>query len=441
MMDLFLRALGKRLMAPFLTKQTFLRLLSQQPFLPAEAFVPGRIVHCSPSLGAGGSERQTCNTLSGLVALGYDDCRLLCRSLQGRENSFYLKLLERNGIITFNLAEAVAAQTPPSLVGALRHWLQPLPWPYSEETLGFAAVFAAWRPAIIHIWQDMPLAALAARLVGIPLTVLSWRSLSPPHFGYNHAYFQPAYRLLADQPGLVMLNNSEAGRNDYAAWLGIDPGRIRVLRNGLDPTFLQCPEPEAVDALRTRLRIPAQAPVVGSIFRLSREKDPWLWLETAKKLATTSPECHFVIFGEGPLLRQFRSVVREAGFASCFHLPGRTDKTAVALGLFDVFLLCSSTEGTPNVLIEAQGQGVPVVTLAAGGTPETVLHGESGFVVQERDANHCAAAVQRVLSDGVWRKRASEVAPAFVARRFGLARMLSETLDVYGLDNPLPIGC
>jgi hypothetical protein len=55
---------------------------------------------------------------------------------------------------------------------------------------------------------------------------------------------------VVEQPGLVMLNNSEAERDDYAAWLGVAPGRIAVVRNGLDPAFLRRPEPGDVDALR-----------------------------------------------------------------------------------------------------------------------------------------------------------------------------------------------
>ena len=49
----------------------------------------------------------------------------------------------------------------------------------------------------------------------------------------------------------------------------------------------------------------------------------------------------------------------------------------------DVFLFTSATEGLPNVLIEAQGFGVPVVSTKVGGVPEIVADGETGILVEQ----------------------------------------------------------
>jgi glycosyltransferase involved in cell wall biosynthesis len=57
----------------------------------------------------------------------------------------------------------------------------------------------------------------------------------------------------------------------------------------------------------------------------------------------------------------------------------------------------------------------------------------SGHVVAARSAKHLAEAIVTVLDDHEWRKNAAIQGPAFVAKRFGIDRMLRETLEVYGL--------
>jgi glycosyltransferase involved in cell wall biosynthesis len=76
------------------------------------------------------------------------------------------------------------------------------------------------------------------------------------------------------------------------------------------------------------------------------------------------------------------------------------------------------------------------VTTDAGGAAETLVPGLTGWVVDSGDAIALAERLGEVLDDDAWRARAREDAPAFVAERFSVDRMLAETLDVYGVDVP-----
>ena len=100
-------------------------------------------------------------------------------------------------------------------------------------------------------------------------------------------------------------------------------------------------------------------------------------------------------------------------------------------GAMDVFLMSSRFEGIPNVLIEAQAAGIPVVAPNVGGTSEAVLDGIAGIVVADRRASTLAKAALQIVDDPTWRERAAAHGPTFVSKRFGHSRMIDETIAVY----------
>ena len=157
-----------------------------------------------------------------------------------------------------------------------------------------------------------------------------------------------------------------------------------------------------------------------------------LWVEAAAEIAKHRPECHFVVFGDGPLQQAARNAAREFGMGECFHTPGTIENTETGLSLLDVFVLTSAFEGTPNVVLEATCLGVPVVATEAGGTREAIEEGVTGHVVAAAEPAEIAKRVLAVLGDAQWRSRVKIEGPRFVEERFGLGRMIKETLALYG---------
>jgi glycosyltransferase involved in cell wall biosynthesis len=95
--------------------------------------------------------------------------------------------------------------------------------------------------------------------------------------------------------------------------------------------------------------------------------------------------------------------------------------------------LTSRFEGTPNVLIEAQAAGIPVVAPDVGGVNEALLDGVTGILVGKRQASSLARAILEILEDPGWKERAATEGPAFVSKRFGHRRMIDDTIAAYGL--------
>jgi len=410
------------------------------PLLEPQAFSSGPIILVNNALAWGGAERQLVTTLRSLDGRTGRPLGLLCMRLgTGPDYDFFLPALKdfdgivRNAVEIGEARQLLAAAVPADAVAHALDAIDWLPHDVQDEIERLAGDFVQLRPAVVHAWQDSLsiAAAYAARIVGVPKVIVSGRNLSPPNFAYHRSYMADAYREVTSVGEIVMLNNSVAGAADYALWLGVPGNRIRVLRNGIDPHAFVPPSSRATERLRAELGIPETAPVVGSIFRFYDEKQPLLWIEAAATVARARPECHFVIIGTGPLRGAVVKRARQGRFAERLHCPGASTDTATCLSLFDVFLLTSRFEGTPNVVLEASLAGVPVVATASGGTAETIDDGVTGIVVRDESAATIAACLLRVLDDPRWRERAHTAGPAFVARLFGLERMLQETLALY----------
>ena len=126
---------------------------------------------------------------------------------------------------------------------------------------------------------------IAAVLAGVPHVILSGRNLNPSNFFFYAPYMLPAYQALSQHPNVTFINNSEAGAADYADWIGLPHERVGVVRNGIDFSDVARPSTEVVQKFRASLGVSAGGQLVGGLFRLSPEKRPDLWIETARIVA------------------------------------------------------------------------------------------------------------------------------------------------------------
>jgi len=406
-------------------------------------FVPGKVMIVTGSLGAGGSERQVVYTALGLQRLGVAPTVVTTRR-DGPANFFgprleseEVKIIELPKVDLLATSECVHSFK--TRVDAAVDGFDS----FSDEIVRYADLFELKRPSIVHIWLDWPncAAGLAALAVGVPRIVVSGRSLSPVHFNFLRSFMRPAYREMAKSPRVHFINNSQAGADDYAAWLGIEPSRIKVISNAVDADEHKLADPDCVRAFREKHRLPDGVPVLGAVFRMTPEKRPMLWLEIAERVAASLPETRFILVGGGPELSAVRVRAAELGLADKLIMTGETTDVATPLSVMSCFLLTSRVEGLPNVLLEAQLSGVPVVTSAVGGAPETIdADGRAGAAVAGDDPADYAKTVLAWLRDPARVRAARQCLPASVLHRFSRERMMDATLEAYGLDaRPKPI--
>ena len=432
----FRRSLEKRFKARPIPLSSF------HPIFEPVLFSRGPIVMVNSALAAGGVERQIVNTLCLLGR--YTDRRLgmLCLRLGERPYLDFFKpaLAHFSGFVRNAVPVAEANRALESILSKstnqiLHQAINWMPSDVQEEILRFAAEFATLKPSVVHAWQDSTgiAASYAARMIGVPRIMISTRNVRPTNFAWYRPYMYHAHGEIARCSDIVMINNSEAGAADYAQWLNVPTDRFVVKRNGLDTKTIRRPSRCTVMDLRARLGIPPDATVIGSIFRFYDEKRPLLWVAAAAEVARLRAGCHFVIFGDGPLQQAARDAAHAYGIGESFHTPGMIDNVETGLSLLDVFLLTSAFEGTPNVILEASCLGVPVVATDAGGTREAIEQDVTGQLVSAAHPADIARCIIAVLADAHLRSRVKIEGPAFVEKRFGLRRMVVETLALYGL--------
>jgi glycosyltransferase involved in cell wall biosynthesis len=400
---------------------------------PRDDFVPGRVVHVGGSLGPGGAERQLYYTLAGLSKESVESVQLLCYFLGATadRHDFYLSAFEVAGIPVRTIRRQVGMNDPASMPTTLRGLREALPRGLAQDIADLFWEFVEIRPEVVHAWLDgnNVRAGLAAALAGVPRIIVAGRNVNPSHFELYESYMEAAYKALLDLPQVTMINNSYAGRDDYARWLGLPPNRIPVVYNGCNFPF--GPLHKTRMAARAAYGIPPDSILVGTVSRFSKEKHPRLFVELARTLLEEHPDLYFIYFGTGSMRGEIQSQIDSYGLSAKVKLPGITDDVWTDLAAMDVFVLTSRMEGLPNVLIEAQGAGLPVVSTTVGGAPETFIEGKTGFGIPVLTAEAMAEPVSRLIRDPVLRRKMSEDASSFVRERFSIKRMISRTIEIY----------
>lgn len=411
-------------------------VLGRQPLLPAPAFDPNHVMIIVSTLGPGGAERQVVTTLLELKRTTKLRFTLVCIFLDQEWQRFFLPQITQAGIEVVELLRAPTGPGAfdPALQARFDDVFAKLP-PNLGDIRQYAATLLRHRPGVLHLWMDETsckggLAALAA---GVPRIIMSARSVAPHHFGFYHQYLLEAYRTILRRADTLLLNNSRAGARDYAQWLGVRERRIRVIHNGFH--FEDLPDAAGRctrrSEFRARLGWSEQVPVLGTIIRFTEEKRPELWIDAALLLAQQRADMRFLVVGDGPMREQLQNRIAAAGLAERFAFTGYLRDTVGALCAMDVFLLTSRKEGLPNVLVEAQGLGVPVIAVDAGGAAETFVPGESGVLVRQGTPASIATEVLALLDNPAVHARFRQRAETSVRQNFSVASMVAATLNAY----------
>lgn len=400
--------------------------------------VRGRVLLVCGNLQPGGAERQVAYTARGLAgAAELESVRVLCDFLAAGHPSrhdFYLPLLTAAAVPAEEIKRQYCERSAVDEPAALACHRDSFPEGLLLDVANLYQEFVQRRPEVVHAWLDWSntRAGLAAALAGVPRILLSGRNLSPPHFQLYQSYMDPVYEALCALPNVVMLNNSHAGAEDYATWLKFPSERVRVIPNGFDIESVDHSTVRPVS--RGDYGIPDDVSLIGGVFRLAAEKRPLLWVDVAARVAAANPQAWFIVFGDGTLRQDMERAARRLGLGNRFVMAGVTDDPMAAMRMMDVFLLTSLGEGVPNVVLEAQYAGVPVVATNAGGTAETVQEGVTGWIEYSDEVQRLADRVVWLLREVAVRAQCRTAGPEFVRSQFGLKRMIDRTLDAYAIE-------
>ena len=388
------------------------------------------------SLGPGGSERQLVNTSIGIIKKGWR----VEVSYEGNNNDsdkYYVDVLEQNKITVRKIKKDINNyKFDKNVNNKLREYLinfnKNKLSPFEKALCPYILEILESKPQVVHAWLDHTnvMVGLSALVVGVPRIILSQRSVAPDNFLLYSPKMKPAYLALIRSSRVTLINNSYAGAQDYYRWLGLESKKINVIYNGYNSaqkTFSR----QNVEKIRQQFNIPLNAPVVGSVFRFYEEKRPFLWIDIAFEVLKLNPSVYFLLAGDGILRPDAEKYAKKLGVEPRIKFTGVTASPLTTIKAMDVFLLCSRKEGLPNVLIEAQAVGVPVVSTDAGGASETVINGETGYIIDDSKPEKIAAVIVKMLDNKIWLKKAGIKAAEFANNKFAMERMITETVAIY----------
>jgi glycosyltransferase involved in cell wall biosynthesis len=209
---------------------------------------------------------------------------------------------------------------------------------------------------------------------------------------------------------------------------GIPRTKIALVNEGVDVDRIVALPAANVHA---ECFLPVNSPVVGNVAALVPHKGQHYLIEAAALVVKQVPDVRFVILGEGELREQLEREIRHKHLERHVFLAGFRGNPIELTKSFDVFVMSSLTEGLCTALVDAMAAARPAVATTAGGIPEVVVDGETGFLVPPKDAAAMAARIVQLLKDPALRERMGLAGLARARARFTVERMVEETNAVY----------
>ena len=201
---------------------------------------------------------------------------------------------------------------------------------------------------------------------------------------------------------------------------GVDPERFRPATKA---------EKIGLEELATKVGLRAKIPVIGLVGRHGKDKGLEVFFDALAILNESRVRYQVLAIGDDESAGALTQSLRAAK-AEVVAIP-RVDDLERHLRLLDVLCLPTLREGLPNVALEAQASGIPVVTTDATGAIDSVHNEMTGILVPAGQADDLAEALRKILLNPGYRSALSSSARPWVLSRFGSAAVISSNLGFY----------
>ncbi len=273
------------------------------------------------------------------------------------------------------------------------------------NALKLASIVRKRRVKLIHARSRAPAwsALLAARLTGVPFVTTF-------HGIYNARSTLKRFYNSVMARGDVVIANSEYTREHILRRYHVAPERIVAIPRGVDLALFDREKVtrEAVAAMRASWNLADEDArcVIIAPARLTRWKGHLVLIEAVKMIEARRPGALKVIIAGDPqgrhsYVQEIKSAIASAQLHEVVALVGHVGQMPTAFAASDIAVFpVIEAEAFGRGAVEAQAMGVPVVTSNLGGFTETVVEGETGFLVAPGAAQALAGAIERVIDLG-----------------------------------------
>jgi glycosyltransferase involved in cell wall biosynthesis len=224
---------------------------------------------------------------------------------------------------------------------------------------------------------------------------------------------------------------------------GVTLDRVRILHNSAAPSVPV--SSVTVSDLRSRLGIGTDEALILMIARFSREKGHLILLHALRRVSSIPHKWKMVLVGTGPEREEITRLAHSLGLSERVLFAGAHADVAPFYAAADLLVLPSLSEGSSNVLLEAMASKTPIIATNVGGSPEIVIHDETGLLVPAGDPTALAGAIARLLSDLSLGLRFAQAALSRAVSEFSaeqyrrrLLGFYAEALETKGIGMNLP---
>lgn len=377
---------------------------------------PIKVLHLITRLIVGGAQENTVYT-ARLLDPHLFDVEVICGPQTGSEGSL--------------ITEAIQSGVKLSVLPELVRELNPI-----KDFIAFLKVFLILRKnryLIIHTHSSKAgiIGRLAAKLAGTPIilhTIHGWSFHDYMPRLRKHLFILLEKLTATFTRRLIVVTKKDINKG-LRHGIG-RPQQYLLVRSAipLEEFIENAPNKNEV---RKSLGIPVNAPVVGTVGRLSPQKNPLDWIDIAARIAIQQPNCYFLLVGDGPMKGIVEQRIREYNLQDQFILTGLRRDIPYLLSAFDVFLLTSLWEGLPRVIPQAMCREVPIVAFASDGVAEVIMHKKTGLLCQPGELDRAAQYCLKLLHSIDLREKIIKEAKRIATEQFDLRTMIQQLETLY----------
>jgi len=229
-----------------------------------------------------------------------------------------------------------------------------------------------------------------------------------------------------------ILAPSEESRKEYSRDVGIKPGKIQVIYNGIDLNRFDLNRSELIKGIRAAFDFGSDDIVIGSVARFDPVKNMGALVKAFSKIGrpTVGP-VKLLLVGDGPDLAGIQKMAIDLGLRDSVVFAGMRRDIPHCLGIMDIYVQPSRFEGVPNSVLEAMASGLPVVATNVGGVHEIVEDGKTGVLVDVDEEAGLIRAIEFLIRHVDRRRQMGMDGRKRVMSRFSISKMVSDYEDLY----------
>ena len=295
-------------------------------------------------------------------------------------------------------------------------------------------ITAAWRlrsllksihPDILHTYliHGNVLGRIVGRLAGVPTIIGSELTI-----GQAGRIGRLATKLTNPLTDAVEVN-SETGGKSVAADLGVPESKIEVVLPGLDLDAFGSTDQRS--QTRNEIGVEDNEHLVLYVGRLRTVKGVEYGIRAFAKALEQHPNMKLALAGEGDQRKELESLSTELRIENNVKFLGARIDLPNVLSACDSVIMPSLAEGFPRVAIEAMASSKPIIATRVGGTPEAIIHNQTGILVPSKDIEAMADAIVNVANNSELATRLGDAARERTEQHYSASKYVARLDEMY----------